>query len=185
MTPQKLFATLALMVLLCVPGCAPKPNAPHIQDVRDTVEPVEVPGDFEIVAAMKPGYSPWMGWQDTIHVDGNVAQKILGGRGSGNDSNMDLKLTKADVELLWTKVREAKFYQLKNKYRGGATDQSTLEIIVTRNKQTHRVSVYGDSFIEGDAERKDVNRFLTVFAEVVKLVPSPNPEETADSYKLK
>jgi hypothetical protein len=137
-----------------------------------------VPDDFKIVARYSPGFSNWRSWTTTIGADGKTLQKVgPGGRGGGGEpAEKKTELSKEDLGALLSRVKEADFFKLKGKYRGGATDQATLTLQVTLGKKTHQVAVYGHRFVRDKEEIDEVDRFLKVWVEVLKKVPSPNPE---------
>ncbi len=146
-----------------------------------TAQPV--PAEFKVVARYAPGFSDWRSWTTTITGDGAALQKIgRGGRGGGEPSEKKSSLTKDDLKALRTRIEETDFFKLKGKYRGTATDQATLTLEVTLDKKTHKVSVYGFRFLRDKEDRDEVDRFLKVWVEVLKKVPSPNPERL-DLYK--
>jgi WD40 repeat protein len=142
-----------------------------------------VPEDFKMVARYGPGFSDWRSWTTSITGDGKALQKVgTGGRGGGEPSEKTASLSKDDLAALVSRVKEADFFKLKGKYRGRATDQATLTLEVTLGKKTHQVSVYGFRFIRDKEEQDEVDRFLRVWVELLKKVPSPNPE-LLDLYK--
>jgi hypothetical protein len=137
-----------------------------------------IPGDFKITARYAPGFSSWRSWTTTINADGKVLQKIgRGGRGGGEPSEKKSTLSKDDLGALLSRIKEGDFFQLKEKYRGTATDQATLTLEVTLDKKTRQVAVYGYRFIRDKEDQDEVNRFLAAWVEVLKKVPSPNPEQ--------
>jgi hypothetical protein len=144
----------------------------------------DTPDDFKLVARYGPGLSPWLRWQYTITADGKVAQDIgPGGRGGGERSEKQTKLSKDAIAALFAKVKGADFFTLKEKYQGGATDQPTLVLEVTLGKKTHRVLVYGHRHLTEKEDQSAVDRFLGVWSEVIRRVPAPNPDQKADLYK--
>lgn len=142
------------------------------------------PDDFKIVAQYDPGYSDWLRWQYTITADGKVAQDIgPGGRGGGERFEKQTKLSKDDIGALVAKVKGADFFKLKEQYKGGVTDQPTLVLEVTMDKKTHRVLVYGYRHLKEKENQNAVDRFLSVWSEVIRKVPAPNPDQKPDLYK--
>ncbi len=181
---QKTIAGLVLVTSLFAIGCGSKTETPLVPDSPGIDEPKDVPADFKIVADYSAGYSSWKSWNYTINADGSVVQKTLPSRGSAENSTKQTKLTKDDIEVVWSKVREAHFFKLKKEYKANITDQPTLNLEITRNKETHRVSVYGYQDITQKDEQNEVKRFLGIWSEVVKLVPPPNPDQKWSMYKL-
>jgi hypothetical protein len=143
-----------------------------------------VPDDFKIVARYGPGYSNWLRWQYTIGADGKVVQDIgPGGRGGGERSQKQAKLSKDAVGALFARVMEADFFKLKGQYKAKVTDNPTLVLEVTVNKKTHRVLVYGYRHLREKEDQDAVDRFLGVWCEVLRKVPAPNRDQKPDLYK--
>src|SRR5262249_11464186 len=88
----------------------------------------------------------------------------------------NLTLSKEDLAALFTRIKEADFFKIKEKFKGSATDQNTLFLDITVGGQSHQVQVYGYRFIRDKADQDEVDRFLKVWVEVLKKVPSPNPD---------
>ena len=170
----KQIAVLLVVVSITVPGCTSRTASPKPDESQEVVEPLEVPADFKIDARYAPGFSPSPGWATTIRADGNVSQTIHAGRGGGQGSINQSQLTKTDIDALWIKVMQAHFFQLKREYKAAITDNATLALEITRNKETHRVSVYGHQHIQ--VNRSEVDRFLSLWSEVIKLVLPPKPD---------
>jgi hypothetical protein len=142
------------------------------------------PDDFKIVARYAPGYSNWLGWRYTITADGNVAQDIgPGGRGGGERSTKQTKLSRNDIDALFAKVKGADFFKLKEQYRAKVTDNPTLVLEVTMDKKAHKVLVYGHRHLRDKEDQKAADRFLAVWSEVIRKVPAPNPNQTPDMYQ--
>jgi hypothetical protein len=141
-----------------------------------------VPDDFQIVARYGPGYSPLLAWKTTITADGKVVQDVPR-RGGKESDTKEVKLTKDDVAAIYAKVKDGDFFKLDERYAAKVTDHPTLYLEVTAGKKTHKVAVYAHRRIQGEANRAAVDRFLGVYAEVLRKAPSPNKEETPDWYK--
>jgi hypothetical protein len=147
-------------------------------------DPPEVPDDFRIVARYGPGYSNWLRWEYTITADGKVTQDIgPGGRGGGERSTKETKLSKDDIGALYSKVKEADFFKLNEQYKAKVTDQATLVLEVTMDKKTHKVLVYGYRHLREKEDQDAVDRFLSVWVEVLKKVPAPNADQKPEMYK--
>ena len=144
---------------LCA-GLRPRTAAP--QDKQP------IPSDFKIVARYVRGYSSWKSWETTITSDGKVVQEIL----ASKDAKKRIKLAKDDMNALLALVNEANFSALKERYDYLVTDNPTLILTITMDKKTHKVSVYAPAFLE---KNEEVERFLKVWSEVLRKVPSPNP----------
>jgi hypothetical protein len=182
MPSKPFFLAAGLVTLLFAIGCKAKNETSKIPDAPDLRDSGTVPEDFEVIAGYSAGFGPWMSWTYKIHADGNVAQEHLGGRGSGKDATKQTKLNKEEIDTLWAKVKSAQFFNLKQDYKATITDQDTLTLKITRSKQTHQVAIYGYQDLPAP-DRNDVNRFLGIWAEVIRLIPPPNPEQTPDLYK--
>jgi hypothetical protein len=155
-----------------VPFAASAPGSPR------------APDDFRIVARYAPGYSNWLRWQYTITADGKVAQDIgPGGRSGGERSEQQTKLSKDDIGALFAKVKGAHFFKLKAQYKGEVTDEPTLVLEVTMDEKTHQVLVYGYRHLKEKEDQNAVDRFLSVWSEVIRKVPAPNPDQKPDLYK--
>jgi hypothetical protein len=135
-----------------------------------------IPGDLRIVAQYYAGYSPWKSWRYTITKDGKVAQEIF----DVEDTRRESKLTEDDLRDLLSKIGEADFFALKEKYEYSVTDNPTLVLKVTRDKKTHEVAVYAPDHLAKDPE---VRRFFKIWDEVLRKVPSPNPDQKPELYK--
>jgi hypothetical protein len=170
MLRRKTIALLGLLFFLFAVGVAADQPLP--------------PEDFKIVARYGPGYSNWLRWQYTITADGKVAQDIgPGGRGGGERSEKQTKLSKEELGALFAKVKETDFFKLKEQYKGKVTDNPTLVLEVTMDKKTHRVLVYGYRHLTAKEDQDAVDRFLGVWSEVIRKVPAPNPDQKPDQYK--
>ncbi len=146
-----------------------------------------IPSDLKIVAQYGAGYSPWKSWKFTISGDGKVAKEwgfSGGGKAANKDdsksSEKDTKLSKKHLRELVAKIKEADFYGLQEKYSYRVTDSPRLVLTITQDKKTHRVEVYAYSHLKDD---KDVKRFLRVWSEFLRKVPSPNPDQKPEIYE--
>ena len=137
-----------------------------------------IPADFKIVAKYAPGYSDWKRWEYTITGDGRVAKEVFSLKAQ-EDTKEESKLSKDDLTALIAKVKEADFFALKKRYDHRVTDNPTLELTVTLDGKTHKVSVYAPSLLKDD---KEVKRFFKAWSEVLRKVPSPNPDQKPDLY---
>jgi hypothetical protein len=81
---------------------------------------------------------------------------------------------------LLAKIKEANFFALKKRYEYQVTDNPTLILKVTLDKTTHEVVVYAPDHLE---KNKDVKRFFRVWSEILRKIPSPNPEQKPGLYK--
>lgn len=159
----KAFAVAAVVVVSC--------------GVNQAADPPAIPADFKIVARYQPGLSSWVGWHDTIAADGKVIQATTGGRASPKASEKQLNLSKDEIASLLAKVKESDFFGLKEQYRAVVTDHPTLILEVTLDGKTHKVEVYGHRLLTDKDDQTAVKRFLQVWSEVLRKVPSPNPEQ--------
>jgi hypothetical protein len=136
-----------------------------------------VPEDLKIVAQYGAGLSDWKSWKYTIEPGGMVSQEIYD---SGDNPGNKTKLSEGAVRSIWSKIEEARFFDLQERYSGKITDCPTLVLTVTANKKTRRVVVYAPTAVK---ERDAVARFDKVWSEILRKLPSPNPEQKPDSYK--
>ncbi len=146
-------------------------------------DPPAVPEDFKIVARFGPGYSDWLPWETTVTTDGKAVLDVRRGRSGGEPVQKESTLKKEDVAALFTKVKEAEFFKLKEQYKGKVTDQATLILEITADKKTHKVSLYGQRFLKEKEDQDAADRFLGVWSEVLKKVPAPNEKQTVELYK--
>jgi hypothetical protein len=94
-------------------------------------------------------------------------------------------LSPDDLKTIADAIQDAEFSSLKTSYRSLATDQPTLILEITEGTKTHKVSVYGPSLLKTEADRAAARRFLRVYSEVLRAVPSPNPDQTPEMYAPK
>jgi hypothetical protein len=135
-----------------------------------------IPRDLKIVAEYGAGYSHWKSWRYTITRDGKVAQEIY----DIEDTKKVSQISNDDLKDLLAKIKEADFFALKKRYEYQVTDNPTLILKVTLDKKTHEVVVYAPGHLE---KNKDVKRFFRVWSEILRIIPSPNPEQKPGLYK--
>jgi hypothetical protein len=99
---------------------------------------------------------------------------------SCEDPKKESRLSEADIKALLAKIKESDFFALKERYEYDVTDNPTLILTVTQNKKTHAVLVYAPHHLR---ENRDVKRFFTVWSDVLRKVPSPNPDQKPELYK--
>jgi hypothetical protein len=162
---------LSLIVLISLVGQPPK-----VEGAKKAEKPI--PDDFKIVATSFGEFTSWKAWTSTITAEGKVSQKTHDGT---KKIEKESKLSQADLRDLLDQVEKAEFSKLKEDYKYSISDAHHLILEITANKKTHKVEVYAFDRVK---EKEDVDRFLKVFREVLKKVPSPNEEETPDTYKL-
>ena len=134
-----------------------------------------IPADFRIIAEYGAGYSHWESWKATVTSDGKVAQD------SGfEDAKKTLRLSKGDLEDLLARIEEVDFFALKGQYSYNVTDNPTLILTITRNKKTRKVAVYAPNHLKNNEE---VKRFLRIWAEFLRKIPSPNPDQRPELYE--
>jgi hypothetical protein len=144
-----------------------------------------IPDDFKIVAEYSAGYSIWHPWTATITADGKVEQKIFD---YPKSSEKKSKLSKDDMNDLQAMIKEAEFSGLKASYGAfGVTDQESMTLKITADKKTHRVYLYGYSLHKDnkdtkDKDKDDMERFVKVWREVLKKVPSPNADQRPEEF---
>ncbi len=148
-------------------------------------EAQQVPDNFKIIAKYYAGYSVWKQWETAITSDGRVVQDIHPGRKGGEDSTSKTMLTQEDLKELVAMIQASDFDSLKEEYRSRATDQPTLILEITQGRKTHKVLVYGPTLLKSEGKGKEIERFLAVWADVLRKVPSPNPDQTPELYSSK
>jgi hypothetical protein len=137
-----------------------------------------ISSDFKIVAQFGPGLSDWKPWKCTITGDARVI-KEPGFHGNSKKGTKDT-LSKKDIIDLAAKIKEAEFFGLRKEYlRPKLSDNPTLVLTVTQNRKTHKVKIYAPEHLKKD---KEVKRFLRVWAEVLRKVPPPNPDQKPEHY---
>ena len=158
------------MVLISLVGQAPK-----VEGAKKAEKPI--PDDFKIVAKSYGEFTSWKAWTSTITAEGKVSQTTHVGL---KTTEKESKLSPADIQDLLDQFEKAEFFKLKKDYTYSISDSHHLILEITADKKTHKVEVYAFDRVK---EKEDVDRFLKVFREVLKKVPSPNEEETPDTYK--
>ena len=134
-----------------------------------------VPSDFKIVAEYGAGYSGVRAsWKCTIAADGKVTQEISDLENTKKQSS----LTKADLDALLKKIQEADFSSMKKRYEFPVDDNPTLILNITSNGKSHEVVVYAP---DHQKKNKEVRRFLRLWSQILRKVPSPNAEHKLDS----
>ncbi len=149
-----------------------------------------IPSDLKIVARFYPGFSASRPWQYTITVDGKVdgaersSNRGLGAAEKDGSESRDkeTKLSEKDLGDLVAKVKEADFYGLREEYTYPVNDASSLVLTITQNQKTHKVLVYAYGNL---TDNKEVKRFLRVWSEILRKVPSPNPWQKPEIYEAK
>ncbi len=68
---------------------------------------------------------------------------------------------------------------MKREHDSPAEDQVSLVLTVTQGGSSHKVYVYGPWYFMDDPE---VRRFIGVWDEFLKKVPSPNPDQKPGLY---
>jgi hypothetical protein len=136
----------------------------------DKAEKQPVPSDFKIVAEYGAGYSVRASWKCTIAADGKVTQEIY----DLDNTKKESRLTEADLGALLKKIQEADFFSLKNKYDFSVEDNPTLVLNITLNGKSHEVVVYAP---DHQKKNKEVRRFLRLWSQILRKVPSPNAEQ--------
>jgi hypothetical protein len=132
-----------------------------------------VPSDFKIVAEYGAGYSVRASWKCTIAADGKIAQEIYDLEHTKKES----RLTEADLGALLKKIQEADFFSLKKKYDVSVEDNPTLVLNIILNGKSHEVVVYAP---DHQKKNKEVRRFLRLWSQILRKVPSPNAEHQLD-----
>jgi len=153
------------------------------------------PNYLRIVAQFKAGINGLAtSWKYTITGDGKVEEEIDELYKEGTKKKQ-ITLSKEDLADILAKFREADFQSLRKKYPFPANHTSMLRLAITQNKKTQEVVLHTPEFQsswltlantrdkEAQAqEAKEVRRFLRVWSEILRKAPSPNPEQTPESY---
>ena len=135
---------------------------------------IAVPPDFRLVAQYGPGLTGLKPWTVTIDADGSAVQETYGGDSSQKASRA-VTLSRDDVVRLARRVADSRFFELAGSYAAAGT-HPTLNLRVTRNEASHEVVVYMPPQLQPSDE---VRRFLLVWDELLRTVPSPNPQQRA------
>jgi hypothetical protein len=135
--------------------------------------------DLKIVASRLGSESLWLLWKVTIAGDGKVVKEVFDEH-DGQWRKTETKIPQEDVAEIMAKVKEAEFHSLRNHYLSGGSDISRLTVAITQNKKTKQVSI-DDPSLPGT--HKDVKRFLRVWSEILRKVPSPNEAEKPEVYE--
>ncbi len=144
-------------------------------DLKQVKEPI--PSDFKIVAQYGAGYSDWKSWKFTITGDGVVAKEIYNSPKSGGETTT---LSHKEILDLIAKIDQVGFDSLPERKSYKVTDNPTLIVTVTRNDKTQKVTVYAPRHLQED---KEVKRFLRLWAEILRKVPSPNPDDSPERWE--
>lgn len=136
------------------------------------------PKDFVLVAEFEQGYGPWSPWKVTVGGDGNAIQEVRSSTPPRETlESKRLTLTRYALSQLLAKVEDARFFTLAKSYSYAVTDSPTLVLRVTMNGKSHEVSVYAP----GDQkDKEEVRRFLGIWNEVLRRIPSPNADQKPD-----
>lgn len=133
-----------------------------------------VPPDFRLVAQYGPGLTGLKPWTVTVEADGSAVQETYAAESSPRASRA-LTLSQEDVARLARRVAESRFFELAGSYAAAGTSP-TLNLRVSQNEASHEVVVYVPPQLQISDE---VRRFFLVWNEVLRTVPSPNPEQRA------
>jgi hypothetical protein len=176
MIPGRIRPNLAFACLLLGLACSPPMAGP-------SADTTPVPTDFKLSARYSPGYSNWKPWSAVITADGKVWQDIqLSRNGKDRPIQKPFLLTTNDLQQLVAVARASQFEKLKTNYSYPVTDMPELTLELTLEGGSHKVVVYApDILMENQDVKKDVKkeviRFLRLWNELLKKVPSPNPEQ--------
>ena len=135
--------------------------------------------DLKIVASHLGSESLWLLWKVTITGDGNVLKEVFDEH-DGQWRKTETKIPQEDLAEIIAKVKEAEFDSLRDTYSSGGSDISRLTVAITQNKKTKQVSIDHPSL---PGTHQDMKRFLRVWSEILRKVPSPNPDEKPELYE--
>jgi hypothetical protein len=142
---------------------------------RATADKNDIPKDFEVGARYGAGFSPSKSWGVTIAADGKVSQQIHG-MGDGTIEKI-FSLSQDDLKVIIAKITESNFFAIPEDLLTDVKDISTLILSVTMNQKSHLVMV---SKFEPIKDKDDVARFMRVWSEVLRKVPSPDSGQTPE-----
>ena len=135
-----------------------------------------VPSDFKLSAEYRQGFSEWKPWKVIITADGKVLREIGTSRGGKDGATQKTSVfSTKELQQLVEAVRTSQFFTLKNNYGYGVTDNPTLIVHVTMNGKSHEVEVYAPDYLK---DNKEVKRFMKLWNELLRKVPSPNGEKS-------
>jgi hypothetical protein len=140
------------------------------------------PSAFKIIAEYAPGLSPLKSWRTVITSERIGTQEYWPpyGRRSGKSTINSYKLSQQDEEDLLDRISETRFFDLRPTYSHRVTDNDLLVLQITMSGKTHRVAVYAPF---PQAGKSAVQRFLTVWDEVLRKIPAPNESQLPGMYK--
>ena len=168
-----------------------------------------------LTAVYDPGYSSrWCSWKVKVFADGAVERYVEATERGGQCDRLSLRrdrfrrvedsasLSDAQVNTLRRVCEEVGFTSLEPSYNSASecrgverlagAHNDTVELKVKVRHHRHAVQVYGWSDILSPGEdwcphpkEQEVRRFLTLWAAVLGVAPSPNVEQTAESIKIR
>ena len=136
--------------------------------------------NLKIVPSHLGSESLWLLWKVTITGDGNVVKEVFDEH-DGQWRKSETNLSQVDLAAIMAKAKEAEFDSLQDHYSSGGSDIARLTVAITEKNKTKQVSV-DDPSLPGT--HNDVKRFLRVWSEILKKVPSPNEPEKPELYDL-
>ena len=138
------------------------------------------PPDLTIAAEYWPGSAQYKSWKTTITPKGITNQEWYSFYGKSKKTGAkSYKLSQQDLMDLFVKVAESDFFKLRSKYDYIITDNPTLILKITMNGKVHEVMIYAPSH---QRHKSAVQRFLIVWDEVLRKVPSPNESQLPGLY---
>lgn len=135
-------------------------------------------GAWGLTATYGSGHSDWVPWKTRIASDGTVEHQNLRDNPPRRRSS---RLGPKEIAALEQAVTAADFMSLAPSYDHPGTDAPTLVLTLTHNGSTKEVVVYAPGDLKKDPA---VRRFLLMWDELLRAVPSPNPGELPGLYKL-
>ena len=136
-----------------------------------------IPSDFRITIQDYPGLSEFKPFETTISADGTVQQKVA------IDDHWRQKraaISQQAVAQLFDVIQKQRFFSLAADYPTDATDCAIYVIVVQASGRSHRVR-FATCFRSRGSEA-EWNRFLRVWAAVLRAYPSPNKEQKPEDY---
>jgi hypothetical protein len=133
-------------------------------------------GSWLVVAHYSPGRGPGPPWETRIAANGAVEHERIG---SDEPEVRRSQLDRPALQRLVRSIASADFKSLERRYAIPLTDQPELALTVQVDGSSKAVSVYAPWELASD---RAVRRFLSVWDEVLRVVPSPNPNQRPGDY---
>jgi hypothetical protein len=157
------------------------------QESIASAEGDKIPNDFRLAAEYYPPpfprylpvpWKPWYPWTVTITANGRAVQETDLSLGDEKRiAKKSFRLTRQDLTQLVRVVQKSGFSLLGANYSDEVTDNDTLILRITMNRNYHEVMVYAPARLK---QKEEVAAFLSLWNEVLKHVPPPNLGQGAE-----